>query len=82
MQLQDLDMVRPLGTVQEIWYKAYAPAGYNPVKITSDLQTKPSIVSLSYTGTYKNLKLAHSLDGKSWGKTYQVYQHQVQVQVK
>ncbi|OGM07353.1 hypothetical protein A2130_02745 [Candidatus Woesebacteria bacterium GWC2_33_12] len=55
-----------IGSIQEIWYKAYAPAGYTPVKITQDLQKKPSIVSLSYTGTYKNLKIAYSLDGKIW----------------
>ena len=55
-----------ISNVSEIWYKAYPPEGYQAAKIIPELQKKPSILSLSYTGTYKNLKIAHSLDGKIW----------------
>jgi hypothetical protein len=70
-----------VGNIQEIWYKAYPPRNSDkqPVNILPALQSKPSIISLSYTqkdlippgdSTHpfspKSLKLAYSSDGKVW----------------
>jgi hypothetical protein len=68
-----------VGSVQNMWYKTYAPEGHSSAIIIPQLQTKPSIIAFKYTeqdlipigrpnGKYdpKNFRLAHSLDGKNW----------------
>ena len=69
-----------VGNVQEIWYKAYAPAAdKTPARIIPDIQEKPSIVALSFKDLdlippgqprFKFnptlLKLAYSTDGSLW----------------
>jgi hypothetical protein len=70
-----------VGNIQEIWYKAYPPRNSDkqPVNILPALQSKPSIISLSYTSkdlippgdpthpfNPKSLKIAYSSDGKVW----------------
>lgn len=70
-----------VGKIQSIWYKAYASdfqTNY-AARIIPELQSKPSIISPSYTNEdlipagqplsrfdAKKLKLAHSLDGFTW----------------
>jgi len=70
-----------IGKIQQIWYKAYPPRGSDkdPARIIPELQSKPSIIALSYKDidlippgkprsrfNSKTLKLAHSLDGITW----------------
>lgn len=70
-----------VGGVQQMWYKSYPPEGSNKPAaiIIPELQTKPSIIALSYKDTdlspqgkvsqrflESQLKLAHSLEGSVW----------------
>ena len=67
-----------IGGVQQMWYKTYPPEGSNKPAaiIIPELQTKPSIIALSYKDTdltppgrasqkfaESQLKLAHSIEG-------------------
>lgn len=68
-----------VGGVQEMWLKAYPALGHDAAKIIPELQEKSSIIALKYKKSdlvppgFPNtkfnelkLKIAHSLDGKTW----------------
>ena len=70
-----------VGKILSVWYKAYPPGGSSsaPALIIPELQSKPSIISLSYTipdivplgdishpFNPQNFKIAHSFDGLKW----------------
>lgn len=68
-----------VGNIQEMWLKAYPAEGHSAAKIIPELQEKNSIIALKYKKSdlvppgFPNtkfselkLKIAHSLDGKTW----------------
>lgn len=68
-----------VSNIQEMWLKAYPAPGHDAAKIIPELQEKSSIIALKYKKSdlvppgFPNtkfnelkLKIAHSLDGKTW----------------
>lgn len=68
-----------VGSVQQLFYKAYPAEGKDAPMIIPELQDKPSIIALKYNDhelippgepntkfNKQTLKLAHSLDGINW----------------
>lgn len=79
---QDCGLMWQVGGIQQMWFKTYPPKGSDKPAaiIIPELQSHPSIIALGYSpsdlippGSPDNpfnpsgLKLAHSLDGVSWG---------------